>query len=123
MITCWWVPGAGDEPAEGGGHAIPAAWRAEFAAQVTDNPHDKGASAWGHAETAAVRRLSCQYAGPLGRYHGGPPNQPHQPGAGPGFELDPARDAAAADARFRYFGSGRTALVEVRGGASICMKD
>lgn len=114
MITCWWVPGMGMGASDGPRYSIPAAWRAEFAAQVTDNPHDKGASAWSASEKAAVRQLSCQHLDrdddDLGRYHGGPSGQPHQPGAGPGFEVT-ADDVA--DERFRYFGSGRAALVEV----------
>lgn len=108
MITCWWVPGAADG---GGDHPIPEPWRAEFAAQVSDNPHDKGESAWSVAETLAVRELCCRYNGAFGRYHGGPAGQPHQPGEGPGFE---ASAADAEDESFRYFGSGRPSIVSVQ---------
>ena len=80
------------------------------AAQTTDNPHDQGESSWSDAETARVRELCAQYSGPLGRYHGGPPGQPHQPGTGPGFEVS-AQDLA--DSAFRFFGSGRTRMPAV----------
>ena len=50
---------------------MPEGWKAEFAAQTVDNPHDKGDSSWTRAQTAAVTRLFAQYSGSLGRYHGG----------------------------------------------------
>lgn len=105
MVTCWWVPTA-VEP------SVPEGWAAEFAAQTVDNPHDKGDSNWDAAQTAAVRQLYCVYGGKMGRYHGGPQNQPHQPGAGPGFAVGPND---LVDPTFKYFGSGREALVSVQG--------
>ena len=50
---------------------MPEGWKAEFAAQTVDNPHDKGDSCWTRAQTMAVQQLFAQYSGSLGRYHGG----------------------------------------------------
>jgi len=102
MITCWWVP----QPAEGDSYSVPEEWAAEFAAQTVDNPHDQSESQWTTGETARVRQLYCTYSGTLGRYHGGPSGQPHQPGAGPGFEI--VDDAGPP---LRFFGSGRREMV------------
>lgn len=134
MITCWWCPGArGPEPWIGApklsepaatddtasveasaasDYAPPEAWRAEFAAQVTDNPHDRGQPAWSESEAAAVRALAARYRGPLGRYHGGPAGWCSQPGAGPGFEVSAAD---REDPLFCKFGGQRTDIVPVVG--------
>ena len=111
MITCWWVP----QPSVAGAAAefpyeVPEEWAAEFAAQTTDNPHDQGESSWSDSETTRVRQLCAQYSGSLGRYHGGPLGQPHQPGSGPGFEV---AEEELTDSTFRFFGSGRTQMPAV----------
>jgi len=103
MITCWWVPTADNHP-------TPEAWRAEFAAQTTENPHDTSEPRWSSQEIEAVSRLYCQYDGQLGRYHGGPAGWCSQPGAGPGFEVS-ADDLIDPD--FRFFGSGRPQMVAI----------
>jgi ectoine hydroxylase-related dioxygenase (phytanoyl-CoA dioxygenase family) len=109
MITCWWVP----QPQEGGDYRIPPEWSAEFAAQTTDNPHDQAESQWTTEEAKRVQQLYCTYSGGLGRYHGGPPGQPHQPGAGPGFELL-QEDSTTNNPPLNYFGSGRAEVVQVQ---------